>query len=313
MREHEPCVCLVSDRGRRDHIRPDELSVLLVAVAQLEPEAAVELDRTPDIRDVRIRRQALDGHHHILTHPAGTLDEMLERLAHFVMRRRWPVIAVWIVLTLFGAFAAAKVSKRWYQSFSIPGKPAYETSQRTLRTFGVGVRPPVVVVFHTGGDATQSGPIKQAMQRASATVPGSLTSSYFSTRSDAYVSSDRHTTFMNIYPPGRANFNSKSNAEDIRDAAAAALPPGTTVAVTGHDPLEEASSHGSSGGPSVLLEALVGGLGALIILLFVFGTAPAVLMPLVVAVSAILNTFTLVWALTYLTDVSIIVEFLIAP
>ena len=48
------------------------------------------------------------------------------------------------------------------------------------------------------------------------------------------------------------------------------------------------------------------------ILLFVFGTLPAVLMPLVVAVAAILNTFTLVWALTYVTNVSIVVQFLIA-
>src|SRR5207248_7280697 len=47
-------------------------------------------------------------------------------------------------------------------------------------------------------------------------------------------------------------------------------------------------------------------------LLFVFGTLPAVLMPIVVAVASILNTFTLVWALTYLTDVSILVQFLIA-
>ena len=82
--------------------------------------------------------------------------------------------------------------------------------------------------------------------------------------------------------------------------------------VTGHDPLEEASTHGSSGGPGVLLEAVVGGIGALIILFFVFGTLPAVLMPIVVAVAAILNTFTLVWILTYITDVSIIVQFLIA-
>jgi putative drug exporter of the RND superfamily len=35
-------------------------------------------------------------------------------------------------------------------------------------------------------------------------------------------------------------------------------------------------------------------------------------MPIVVAIASILNTFTLVWALTYLTDVSIIVQFLIA-
>jgi RND superfamily putative drug exporter len=98
----------------------------------------------------------------------------------------------------------------------------------------------------------------------------------------------------------------------MRAAAAAGRPPGISVNVTGHDPLEEASTHGSSGSSSVLLEAVVGGIGALVILLFVFGTLPAVLMPIVVAVAAILNTFTLVWGLTYITNVSIIVEFLIA-
>jgi RND superfamily putative drug exporter len=82
--------------------------------------------------------------------------------------------------------------------------------------------------------------------------------------------------------------------------------------VTGHDPLEEASTHGDSGGPGVLLEAMLGALGALVILLFVFGTLPAVLMPLLVAMASILNTFTLVWILTYITNVSIIVQFLIA-
>jgi RND superfamily putative drug exporter len=61
-----------------------------------------------------------------------------------------------------------------------------------------------------------------------------------------------------------------------------------------------------------MVEAAIGAVGALIILLFVFGTLPAVLLPLVVAIAAILNTFSLVWALTYVTDVSVIVQFLIA-
>src|SRR3954451_19856531 len=107
---------------------------------------------------------------------------LLARLAHLVARHRWAVIGVWVVLTLFGGFAAGQVSKRWYQSFSIPGKSAYEASQRTLERFGVGVRPPNVVVFHTDGDATKSDAIKAAMGRAAAANPGALTSSYFSTQ-----------------------------------------------------------------------------------------------------------------------------------
>ncbi|HWJ32287.1 MAG TPA: MMPL family transporter, partial [Gaiellaceae bacterium] len=237
---------------------------------------------------------------------------MLERVAHVIARRRWYVIGVWLVLTLFGGFAAGQVSKRWYQSFSIPGKPAYEANQRTLKAFDTGVRPPNVVVYHTDGDATQSDAIRQSMARAAAVAPGARTSSWFSTHNPMYVSKDRHTTFEEVYPAGLAKFDSKSNASEMRAKAAAGLPAGITVNVTGHDPLEEASTHGGGGSSSVLLEAVIGGLGALVILLFVFGTLPAILMPIAVAVAAILNTYTLVWVLTYITNVSIIVQFLIA-
>jgi putative drug exporter of the RND superfamily len=238
---------------------------------------------------------------------------VLEGLAHFVMRRRWIVIGVWIILTIFGAFSAGQVSKRWYQSFSIPGKSAYETSQRTLGIFGAGVRPPTTVVYHSDADVTKDASVRAAMLRAAKANPGALTSSYFTTGGNpAFVSKDRHTTFQNIYPPGSPNFDSKSGADTTRAAATRGLPSNITVEVTGHDPLEEASTHGSSQGPSVLLEAVIGGIGALIILLFVFGTLPAVLIPIGVAAASILNTFTLIWGLTYITNVSIIVQFLIA-
>jgi putative drug exporter of the RND superfamily len=236
---------------------------------------------------------------------------LLGRLAHLIARNRWKFIGVWIALTLFGGFAAGQVSKRWYQSFSIPGKSAYEANQRTLKTFGTGVRPPDVVVFRTAGDATKNHAIAAAMQRAAAVLPGARTSSYFSTHDLMYVSKDRHTTFEEVYPPGLSTFSSTSKATDVRAAAARGLPHGIKVEVTGHDPLEEASTHGGGSG-NVLFEAVIGGLGALVILLFVFGTLPAILMPIVVAASAILNTYTLVWALTYVTNVSIIVQFLIA-
>jgi RND superfamily putative drug exporter len=103
-----------------------------------------------------------------------------------------------------------------------------------------------------------------------------------------------------------------SGAERLRAAAAKNLPSGITVNVTGRDALDEASKSGKAAGSSVMVETAIGAIGALVILLFVFGTLPAVLMPLVVALASILNTFTLVWALTYVTDVSVIVQFVIA-
>ncbi|HLZ48962.1 MAG TPA: MMPL family transporter, partial [Candidatus Limnocylindria bacterium] len=206
----------------------------------------------------------------------------------------------------------------------IPGYSAYETNQKTLQIFGTGIRPPIVVVFHASSDVTTGTTktaIEKAMGQAVAAVPparlGSRvlrarSSSYYSTNdTPMYVSADKHTTFEEIYPPGEATFSTTSGATDILAAAQKGLPSGITVNVTGHDPLEEASNHGGGGG-NVLVEAVIGGLGALVILFFVFGTLPAMLMPIVVAAASILNTFTLVWALTYITNVSIIVQFLIA-
>jgi putative drug exporter of the RND superfamily len=246
------------------------------------------------------------------THPTPGGTRRLARLAHFTTLYRWPVIAAWLVLTLFGGYAAGQLSSRWYQSLAIPGKPAYEASQRTFAAFGAGVRSPNTVVFHSSAvDVSKSPAVRAAMARVEKATPGALTSSYYSTRNLMYVSSDRHTTFLQVYLPGRAGLDVKSGSVRIRAAAAAGLPAGISVDVTGRDALGEASD-GSGGGSSILVEALIGGLGALLILLFVFGTLPAVLAPLVVAVASILNTFSLVWVLTYVTDVSIIVQFLIA-
>jgi RND superfamily putative drug exporter len=237
---------------------------------------------------------------------------MLARLAHAIAHHRKAVILTWLALTVFGGFSAAQVSQRWLQSLSIPGYPAYEASQRTLERFGTGDRSPNVVVFETKGDATKSEPIAAAMERAAASSPGARSSSFFSTGSSAYVSKDRHTTFMELYPAGAGDITVRSGAEAILAAAKAGLPAGVAVHVTGHRAIMEANENGETGGPSLLVEALIGGLGALVILFFVFGTLPAVLLPLVIAVSSILNTFTLVWLLTYITDVSMVVQFLIA-
>ena len=227
----------------------------------------------------------------------------LGRLALFVTRHRKPVIALWLVLTLVGAVASGQLSTRWYQSSAVPGQPAYEAGQRSLDAFGTGVRAPNVVVVHSDGEAKPH--LAHALQRAAATLPGARTGA-------PHASDDGHTAFALVYPPGQASFALTSQAEDMRAAAQQGLLAGTTVNVTGRDALDEASKDGSAGGANVLAEALIGGLGALLVLLFLFGTVPAVLMPLAVALAAILNTFTLVLGLTYITDVSIIVQFLIA-
>src|SRR5215212_8607892 len=237
----------------------------------------------------------------------------MERLARFVHRRRMAVIGVWLLLTVFGMFSAARVSNRWLEQFSIPGYSAYEANQRTLHTFGSGEQFALVAVITApGGDVTKVPGVGKAFAAAAAKNPGGRYSDYFTTHDSMYVSKDRHAAFAEIFPPGNQGFETIKTEKPTRATLKRLAPEGTQAYLTGHDPLYAASSGGDTNGPSVLLEAAIGGLGALIILLFVFGTLPAIAMPLVVAIASILNTFTLVWLLTYVTDVSIVVQFLIA-
>jgi len=84
---------------------------------------------------------------------------------------------------------------------------------------------------------------------------------------------------------------------------------GAPVHVTGIDALQNQS--GGGGGPGVLLEALLGGAGALAVLGFVFASLLA-LVPIVIAIVSIMTTFLILWGVTTFASVSMIVEFLVA-
>jgi RND superfamily putative drug exporter len=241
---------------------------------------------------------------------AGNGMKPLERLARFVTHHRRLVIGVWIGLFFFGIYGASKVSDRWEENFSIPGYSAYEANQRALKTFGTGEQYPLVAVFHSKGDVTKDRGIGKAIAAAARQNPGARVSSYYSTGSDAYLSADKHTTFAEIYPAGLPSFNPLATVPDTRAALRRTAPAGVSAHLTGIDPLNQ--DEGGAQGPSLALEILIGGVGALLILLLVFGTLPAVAMPLLVAACSILTTFGVVWLVTYVTDVSIIVQFLIA-
>src|SRR5439155_1459417 len=149
---------------------------------------------------------------------------------------------------------------------------AYETNQKALKAFGTGEQAPLVAVFHSSGDVTKAD-LPPAIEKAAAVNPGSRVNSYFDAHAVYFVSHDRHTTFAEIYPPGQNTFSKESRIKAVRAALQANAPPGVETHLTGLLPLNDASSGGGTG-PSVLTEALIGGVGALVIRMFVFGTLP---------------------------------------
>jgi RND superfamily putative drug exporter len=86
---------------------------------------------------------------------------------------------------------------------------------------------------------------------------------------------------------------------------------GSAVEVTGLDALRSSAGESEGSGAGVLIGTLLAALGALLVLVFVFRSFMA-FVPLLMAIVAIPTTFLLIWPLAHVTDVSLIVQFLVA-
>jgi len=239
----------------------------------------------------------------------------METVTRWILRHRLLVGLFWIIVALAGLRSSGSAAKALSQQFAPPaGYEGVDTNTAILHTYGTGggAAPLVpVITLPRGTTVTTPGARAQlaaAFAAAQAALPGARVVSYASTGDRAFVSAGGRTTFALVYPralPGQA----PPPVQTIARALATHPIAGAVVRVTGRDAL--ASWNNGGGTPGVLTETLAGGLGALLILILVFGSFLA-FVPLLMALVAIPTTFLLVWGLTTITDVSFIVEFLIA-
>src|SRR3954452_12365451 len=243
---------------------------------------------------------------------------MMSALTRYVLAHKKTVVIAWVVLTVAGVMAAGPASDALESEFSVPAKEGWETNVAiTERYGGTGgdAAPLLPVVTLARGDTVDSPGVRGDLRRLDArldrALPGSRIASFASTGDRAFVSKDGRTTFALVYPRPDRDSTFGQNPRALRTARAAlagATVAGERVRLTGFDALAEDSG---SGGPGVLLEAVLGGAGALAVLTFVFASFLAVV-PLVMAFVSIMTTFLVLFGVTQLTAVSPIVQFLIA-
>ena len=243
---------------------------------------------------------------------------MMQRLTRRVLQHKRLVVLSWLLLTIIGIGAAGPASSALDQRFSVPGREGWEASQEIQRVYGNGgeTLPLVPVVTLAQGTTVDSPGVKEQLTKVEETarnaVPRSRVAGFGSTGDKAFVSRDGRTAFVYVFAP-RTDDPFGGNVDDqrnLRDALRGTTIEGAPVRVTGYDALFD-SSGDADNGPGVLLEALIGGVGALIVLIFVFGSFLA-LVPLGMAICSVLVSFLLLWGLTAITDISPIVQFLVA-
>jgi RND superfamily putative drug exporter len=231
------------------------------------------------------------------------------------LKHKLVVVALWLCLTVAGAFAATSVGSRLTKGLPIPGQPAYEANLKMLRTFGIdGHQQPTIAVLQlpaTLSMRTAAGRAAAARTFGAGSDAGPVAViDYATTHDRRLVSADGRTTFAIFDMPSPDLRRTAGTMDHILPALKAHAPTGATIVLTGYEQLS-AGSTGAGGGPSVLVETLIGAVGALVVLVFVFASAVAV-MPLLIAVVTILTTFLLVLGMTHVTSVSFIIQFLVA-
>ena len=236
----------------------------------------------------------------------------MRRLGETVLRHRLLVVVAWVVIAVAGGAVASTVTDRMTVNFSLPGQPGDTAANK------------IIAAFHNGGNttpllATVTLPQGQTITGHEAEVAKAFASvgsadvplrvvDEANTGDKAFRTSDDRTAYAMVFYPFPQSFTDVVPTKVVKEAVQGAAPSGAVVGVTGMDALAVGDD---SGGNGVLTETLLGALGALAVLLFVFASLLAFL-PLVVAAVSILTTFLLLLPLTYLTDVSFIVQFLVA-
>ena len=237
----------------------------------------------------------------------------MTRITRFALGHRALIVLFWLATAVTGAMTAGLTTSRMTNSFSMPGQ-AITTDARIVSEYGSSAQSPLVTVVTVPlGERITTPSVTAATATifdAARVTPGVHVVDYASTHDAAFITRDGRSTFsLTFLPP--ASYDGSGGLEPVvARAVQSAMPAGWHTGFTSIT-LLQAPATAKSGGTSVMVEAMVGGLGALVILAFVFASFLAFL-PLIMGATSVLSTFLLVLGLTTITGVSMIVEFLIA-
>jgi RND superfamily putative drug exporter len=235
----------------------------------------------------------------------------MTRLAALVLRHRRLVFAFWLIAFLAGAASAGRTAERLTFDFSLPGQPGDAAEARLLEEYGVtsfDTVVPTVTVPEGETVADRAADVRAAFEAVRAAAPQARVVDGLALGDDRFITDDGRTAFALVQGPLPEGFGPGIDTVVLPALEQAAGATGLDPAITSYALL---SAGGETEGPSVLIETLLGALGALAVLTFVFASFLA-FVPLLIAAVSILTTFLLVFAMTFVTDVSFVVQFLVS-
>jgi putative drug exporter of the RND superfamily len=237
-------------------------------------------------------------------------------ITRFVLRHKALVTLFWVVVAAVGVMTISGTTHRMTNDFAMPGQ-AFKVDSQIARQYGNGgaQAPYLPVITVPAGQKVTDPAVAEATGRAFAAaaraIPGVRIADYATTHDPAFVTRDGRSTFALVYTAPVTGFGGPSLGPALERAVTSAAPAGWHVGITGSALLADGQPSSAKKGTGIMAEAMIGSVGALVILALVFASFLAVL-PLLIGGVSVLATFLVVGGLTEITGVSQIVEFLIA-
>ncbi len=226
----------------------------------------------------------------------------MERFADIAVRLRWPILAAWLVLALAGWGASAGLQRLLSDQFVLPGTDTEAARTILHDAFGASDDAIFLLVVETPGTTptpAQREALAAAAAAAARIVPDGQVRQVFG--SGAVIVAPIATDLDLV------------DAKPYTDALRAALPadavPGARVAVSG----QPAISHDLD--PVIQADIRTGEAIAIpiavVVLLFIFGSALSALVPLAFAFATVGTTLGLVWIYAHLITTATPTQYLV--
>jgi putative drug exporter of the RND superfamily len=228
------------------------------------------------------------------------LSTLLHRIAVFSARRRALVIGVWLVLLVGLGMAAHAAGTKYSSSAEVAGSDSAAANEVMARSFSPQLSDASPIVFHVEDgkvtDAANREVVEASLAELSKSDDVASVSDPFADGS-ATVSADGRTAYATVLPTSALGDLSVADAEAILESAESPAE-GSGVQVEAGGQLGSKISK-----PETKTSELIGIAAAMLILVVVFGTVTAMVLPIAVAIFGLFCGLSLVSLLGHVVSV----------
>ena len=226
---------------------------------------------------------------------------VLYRIAQFCVRRKFIVLAVWLVAAVALVAISHRMGDNTNDNLSLPGTDSQRATDVLARSFPIQANGISPIVLHARNgkltDSKYSGAVNQAAADLAKESDVASVVNPLTPQGASALSKDKATGYLSVGLKVSPGSLSQEDAQHIIDAAAKPAEAAGLEVQTGGQLGQKVSK------PSTESSELVGIIAAMLILTFTFGTVVAMLVPIITAIFALLSTLAIIRILGHVATV----------